>query len=220
VTEARRADWVRLMRLVVITSAGEDPRRGHEYIALAALRAWCRAVQLRDKEMSDRDFAELARRIGVACKRAGALFFVNDRVDVAAAVGCDGVHLGVLDLDVADARGILGPDAIIGYSPEGIGDAVAAVDAGADYLGVGPLFGTPSKADAGEPIGTEGLSLYCREAPVPVVAVGGVSADSAASAIAAGAVGVAVMSAVGSAPDVEKATRVILGRLEKVSAAG
>jgi len=214
VAEARRADWVELMKLVVITATGGRSGRGHEDVAGTALGAGCRAIQLRDKEMEDRDFVALARMIGAECERAGALLLINDRVDVAAAAECDGVHLGVCDLGVADARGILGPEAIIGYSPEGIKDARAGVKAGADYLGIGPVYETPSKDDAGEPIGLEGLSVYCREVAVPVVAIGGITAENAGRALAAGAVGVAVMSAVTLAPDVAEAAGSIL---EKIS---
>jgi thiamine-phosphate diphosphorylase len=202
------------MKLVVITAPGDGHGRGHEDIAGSALGAGCRAIQIRDKEMPDRELAELARRIGAECGRAGALLFMNDRVDVAAAVGCDGVHLGVSDLEVGDTRGILGPEAIIGYSPEGMEDAGAAVKAGADYLGIGSVYATLSKDDAGEPIGLEGLSSYCREVPVPVIAVGGITAENAAEALAAGAAGVAVMSAVASAPDAAEAAGKIL---EKIS---
>lgn len=198
------------MKLVVITATGGKPGRWHEDVARSALGAGCRAIQIRDKEMPGRDFVELARRIGAECGRAGALLFINDRVDVAAAAGCDGVHLGVSDLEVGDARGILGPEVIIGYSPEGIEDARAAVKAGADYLGIGPVYETPSKDDAGEPIGLEGLSLYCHEVAVPVVAIGGITSENAGRALAAGAVGVAVMSAITSAPDVAEAAGRIL----------
>jgi len=214
VTEARRGDWVELMKLVVITATGDRPGRGHEDVASTALGAGCRAIQIRDKEMPDRDFVELSRRIRAECERAGALLFINDRVDVAAAAGCDGVHLGVSDLEVADARGILGPEAIIGYSPEGIEDARAAVEAGADYLGIGPVYETPSKDDAGEPIGLEGLSVFCHEVAVPVVAIGGITAENAGRALAAGAVGVAVMSAITSAPDVAEAAGRILEKID------
>jgi len=210
-------DWVNLMRLLVITPVAGGPGRGHRDVAAAALRAGCRAVQLRDKEMSDRWFAGLARAIMEDCGSAGALFLLNDRVDVAAAIGCDGVHLGLDDLDVADARRILGPGMILGYSPEDLDGARAAVGSGADYLGVGPVFATPSKGDAGGPIGPEGVARYCSEGIAPVVAVGGINDGNAAQAIAAGAAGVAVVSAVASAPDMEAAARAIL---ESVSGGG
>lgn len=201
-----------MIRLVVITPEGGGPR-GPVEVAGAALAAGCRAVQLRDKGMPDRAFAELARTVMRACEAAGALLFVNDRVDVAAAVGADGVHLGVEDLGVADARGVLGAGPIIGYSPERLEDARAAVGAGADYLGVGPVFRTPTKDDAGEPIGPEGVSLYAAEGIAPVLAVGGIDEGNADLAIKAGAAGVAVVSAVAGAEDMEKAARRLIERL-------
>ncbi|MBK5093003.1 MAG: thiamine phosphate synthase [Actinobacteria bacterium] len=213
---SRRPDWVQLAKFIVIMSGGGAPGRTHEDVAIAALKAGCRAVQLRDKDMADRDFAEIARRIKDACGNVGALLFINDRVDVAAVVGCDGVHLGVYDLEVADARRVLGPDAIIGYSPEGIEDARRAVKESADYLGIGPVFRTPSKEDAGEPIGPEGLASHCREFTVPVIAVGGIDAGNAASALAAGAVGIAVVSAVSAASDMDEAARELLKSIEDV----
>lgn len=198
------------MKMMVITSRDAGRGRGHRDVARAALEAGCRAVQLRDKEMGDRDFLEVALSLKRACDRAGALFFINDRVDVACAVECYGVHLGVEDLDVAHARKLLPRSAVVGFSPESVSQAREAVERGADYLGVGPVFPTPSKGDAGEPIGLEGLSLYCREGLAPVIAVGGVNAGNAASALGAGAAGVAVVSAVASAPDMEAAARDIL----------
>lgn len=211
---AREPDWATMMRLVVITPGAACARSPVEVVS-AALAGGCRAVQLRDKEMEDRVFSELALVVRRECVRAGALFFVNDRVDVAASVGADGVHLGVTDLPVEDARRILGPGAVIGYSPETPDEARAAAAAGADYLGVGPVFRTPTKGDAGEPIGPGGVSLYAGLEVVPVVAVGGIDEENAASVLSAGAVGVAVVSAVSSARDMEEAVRRLLGRLER-----
>ena len=196
------------MRLVVITHARGE--RGHLEVARAALSAGCRFLQLRDKDMDDRGFMETAVRMKRMCMEAGAVFTVNDRVDVAEAVGCDGVHLGSSDIDPASARRLLGPLAIIGYSPESLEDAAAAVAAGADYLGVGPVFETRSKPDAGEPIGLEGLGNYCKLGLAPVIAVGGVNAGNAGRALAAGAAGVAVLSAVFEAEDMVSAVAGLL----------
>lgn len=171
---------------------------------------------MRDKEMSDREFARAAVEIRRLCRQRQALFFVNDRVDVAAAVGADGVHLGVEDLEVGSARRLLPPGSLIGFSPESLGEARAAVGEGADYLGVGPVFETGTKPDAGRAIGAQGLREYCRANLVPVVAVGGIDAGNAAEAMSAGAAGVAVVSAVGSSPDPEAAVRGMLEVLEKV----
>lgn len=202
--------WLASLSLVVVTSASP----GHRKVAASALRAGCRAIQLRDKELSDREFAEVARIVQSDCDLVGALFFINDRVDVALALGCDGVHLGVDDLAVSDAMELLEPGVILGYSPETLEGAKQAVEDGADYLGVGPVFATPSKEDAGEPIGLAGLATYCEAGLVPVIAVGGINENSAAEAIAAGAAGVAVSSAVAGAQDMESATRMILERVE------
>jgi thiamine-phosphate pyrophosphorylase len=210
---AIKPNLVWLMRLVVITEPGEEGR-GHEEVARAALAGGCRAVQMRDKNLSDREFARVAAGLKELCRGASALFFVNDRVDVAASVGSDGVHLGVGDLDVESARRLMPPGAIIGFSPEGLDEARAAVAAGADYLGVGPVFATPTKGDAGRPIGLEGLAPYIRARVAPVIGVGGINAANAASVVDAGAAGVAVVSAVTRAPDVQAATRELVSALE------
>jgi thiamine-phosphate diphosphorylase len=202
-----------MMRLIVITS-GDAKVGSHEGVARAAVASGCRAIQMRDKEMADRLFADVARRLRRVCDEAGALFFVNDRVDVASAVDADGVHLGVEDLRVTDARKLLARGAIVGYSPVGLDDAREAIGAGADYLGVGPVFSTGTKEDAGEAIGPEGLSAYVENLDVPVIAVGGIDAANLRAAIDAGATGVAVVSAVAAAPSVGSAVREMLGGLE------
>ena len=210
---AIKPNLVWLMRLVVITEPGESGR-GHEEVARAALAGGCRAVQMRDKELSDREFARVAAGLKELCRRSSALFFVNDRVDVAAAVGSDGVHLGVEDVDVESARRLMPTGAIIGFSPEGLDEARAAVAAGADYLGVGPVFATPTKGDAGVPMGLEGLAPYVKAHVAPVIGVGGINAENAASVLEAGASGVAVVSAVTRAGDVQAATRALVSMLE------
>ena len=209
---AIRPDLIWLLRLVVVTEAAGD-ERGHEDVARAALAGGCRAVQMRDKNMTDREFAGVAARIKALCRKRHALFFVNDRVDVAAAVAADGVHLGVEDLDVASARQLMPPGAIIGFSPESREEARQAAAVGADYLGIGPVFGSPTKADAGRPIGLEGLEAYCGARTAPVIGVGGITAGNAASVIDTGAVGVAVVSAVSRADDMEGSVREILEAL-------
>ena len=206
---ARRPDWAELVKLVVVTAHETDAGRRHEDVAAAALRAGCRAIQLRDKDLSDRAFVEVARLIQVRCLEAGALFFVNDRVQVAAALDCE-VHLGFNDMSVGLARKVLGPVAIIGYSPESLTGAREAVDDGADYLGVGPVFETSTKADAGPAIGLEGLARICDEGLAPVIAVGGIDVSNAGLVAGAGATGIAVVSAVSRAGDMEAAAAALL----------
>lgn len=211
---ARRPDWIDHVRLVVITAREKELGRSHEDIAAAALDAGCRAIQLRDKEISDRAFIDVARRLQVMCYEAGALFFVNDRVDVAHALDCE-VHLGFNDLPVSLARKALGPGAIIGYSPETAGEARQVAEDGADYLGIGSVFPTLSKADAGEPIGVDGIERMCGTGIAPVIAVGGITAQNAASVARAGASGIAVITAVSRAPDMRVAVTGLLDAFEQ-----
>ena len=213
----RLPDWPKKLRLVVITERVSELGRDHAAIAEAALQAGCMAIQLRDKTISDRAFVEAARDIQVRCLTHGALFFVNDRVDVAAALGC-GVHLGFNDLTVEMARKVLGPKAIIGYSPESPGEAHQAVSDGADYLGIGPVYATATKADAGEPIGPDGLARMCEAGLAPVVAVGGVTMLNIAEVARAGACGAAVVSAVSRARDMGAAVEGLLRALDAAAA--
>lgn len=191
-------------RLGVYVLTDRQAARGRPQLALvaAALRGGATAVQLRDKTASGRELHALARGLAELCAARGALFLVNDRLDVALACGADGVHLGLDDLPAAAARVIAGPDFVIGASAATPAEVAAAEAAGADYVGVGPVFATGSKGDAGEPIGPEGLAAVARSAGLPVVAIGGLGADNAHLALEAGAAGVAVISAVMGAVDV------------------
>jgi thiamine-phosphate pyrophosphorylase len=173
----------------------------------AALSAGATAVQLRAKHLSDREHFDLAKRLRVRTSIYEAMFIVNDRFDIALATNADGVHLGVDDLPIATVREIAPAGFIIGFSPETDEQAADARLNGADYLGVGPVFGTSSKADAGEPIGLETFKRRIEIAAIPVIGIGGISAQNAESVIKAGAVGVAVVSAILGAQDPSGATR-------------
>jgi thiamine-phosphate diphosphorylase len=164
------------------------------------------AVQLRAKGWADRELHEAAIALRASCLGAGALFIVNDRVDLALAVGADGVHLGVGDLPVAAARRLLGPEAVIGYSPERVDDRLAE-EAGADYLGVGPVFGTATKDDAGAAIGIDGLARAVAATRLPVIGIGGIDLARSQEVMAAGAAGIAVVSAIFFAGDPRAAAR-------------
>ncbi len=132
---------------------------------------------------------------------------MNDRVDVAAAVGADGVHLGQEDIPLEAARKMLGSMAIIGVSAACVEEAIEAERGGADYLGVGPIFPTPSKDDAGEPIGLDGLKEIRRAVNIPLIAIGGINQDNLEAVMEAGADGAAVISAVAGAEDMVAAAR-------------
>ena len=195
------------LRLIVITDSGLAAPRDVADVTGAALSAGAPAVQLRDKILPPRDLLPLARRLRADTQAAGALFFVNDRLDLALAVGADGVHLGPDDLPVAAARRVTPPGFLIGHSADDPGAARAAVAAGADYIGCGTVFSTRTKADAGAVIGIARLAEVVASVNVPVVGVGGITVRRAPEAFAAGAAGCAVVGAVMGAGDPERAVR-------------
>jgi len=194
------------LRVYVITHAGFRGR-SHEDVARAAVAGGATALQLRDKESAGRALVGTARRLVALANPAGVPVVVNDRVDVALAAGADGVHVGEDDLPVADARRLLGPERIVGASAGTVEEARRAEQEGADYLGVGPVFPTATKADAGEAIGLDGLRKIVAAVRVPVVGIGGITVENAAQVVLAGAAGVAVVSAVAGADDMVEATR-------------
>lgn len=176
--------------------------RGHREVASAAISGGATAVQLRAPELDDPELAELAADIAEACRSAGVLFVVNDRVAVAARVGA-GAHVGQDD-DPGSARTILGPEAVLGVSVSTPNEAGAAGRAGADYLGV-TVWATSTKPEA-RPLGLDGLRAIVQATALPVVGIGGVDAANAREVLEAGAAGVCVVSAVGAAPDPAGAT--------------
>ena len=205
-------DWGRmdLSGLYVITDEGLCPGRTHAQIASAAIEGGARIIQIRDKNASDRRFYEDALELRRITREAGALFLVNDRVDIAAAVGADGINLGQTDLPVAAARRILGKGVLIGTSADTPEQAAQAVTDGADYIGYGPVFPTATKLDAGPVSGLDTLRRVCESTDVPVVAIGGISTSNIASVAEAGAACAAVISAVVCADDMTLATRELI----------
>jgi thiamine-phosphate diphosphorylase len=183
-----------------------------------ALAGGVTAVQLRAKNGSDREKIALAENLKRICDEHSALFIVNDRIDIALAIGAGGVHLGTDDLPVAAARAIAPPGFVIGYSPENDDELERARLDGADYFGIGPVFGTQSKANAGETIGLEVLSKRVAQAGIPTIGIGGINADNAGSVIEAGAVGVAVISAILASTDPKEATRQIARSVREAKA--
>ncbi|MBY5580895.1 thiamine phosphate synthase [Rhizobium leguminosarum] len=176
-------------------------------------------VQLRDKHADTIRMIETGRALKQALDGTGALLIVNDDVEAAIAIGADGLHIGQEDMDAMRARVMIGPEMILGLSVES--EALAtAVDPGlVDYTGVGPVFATPTKADHKQPIGFDGLARLVKAAsPVPSVAIGGLKADHVAQVFAAGAQGLAVVSAICGTPDPEAATRRIAAEIRKVRA--
>ena len=191
------------LRVYVVTSSAFHGR-SHREIAQAAIRGGATAIQLRAPELGDRVLASLAADLARTCREAGVLFLVNDRPDIAAAVGADGAHVGQGD-DPERARAVLGPRAVLGISVASPREGRRARELGADYLGV-TVWPSATKADA-DAGGLERLDTVVRATDLPVVGIGGIDATNARDVLAAGAAGVAVSSAVAGAADPVDATR-------------
>lgn len=160
-----------------------------------AIKGGVSVVQLREKECSSREFYEIAMAVKVITDAYEVPLLINDRLDIAMAVGADGVHLGQEDVPVEAARNVLGPDKIIGATAHTIGQAERAWKMGADYLGVGDVFGTASKSDTNR-ISLEDLREICQAVPIPAVAIGGVNEGNIHRLHDTGAAGAAVISAI------------------------
>jgi len=173
-------------------------------------------IQLREKRMPAREFYDQAKEAVEEAARRGVQLIVNDRVDVALAVGAHGVHLGQDDMPPEAARGLLGSDALIGYSTHNIEQAVAATKLPIDYLAIGPIFATTTKSDTAPVLGLEGLRTVRRAVGAfPLVAIGGITSANAADVIAAGADSVALISALlSNSSRISDATRSLLKDLQ------
>lgn len=197
-----------LGRLHVLT----DARIGRDALGLAthALAAGAPVIQLRVKGCSDRETYDLGMRLMAACARHGATCIVNDRVDIALAIGAHGTHLGADDLSVAAVRRVAGSSHLIGgTSREPVHSAQLVAD-GADYLGVGPAFHTATKDGLPMPLGPAGIGAVAHAVSVPVIAIGGITVEAVPALLAAGAYGVAVIGAVSDASDPARSTADLL----------
>jgi len=200
-----RARLTESLRLYVLTDRGLSRGRSEREVVEAAIAGGATAIQLRWKSGSMREALQIGRDLKAMCAQSDILFVVNDRIDLALALDADCVHLGDEDLPLSDARRIVGERMLIGYSPPTLEEALDAERLGADYLGVGPVYGTSSKSDAGEAIGVERIAAVARAVSIPIVGIGGITAANAAPVVQAGASGVAVISSVVAADDVEAA---------------
>lgn len=200
--------------LYPIVDVGDEADAAVVGRARSMLAAGAGLLQLRAKHVTTRRFVDLARAVGEVCRSAGARFIVNDRCDIALVVGADGVHLGQDDLPATAARRLLGPERIIGVSTHNVDQAIAAAATGeADYLGIGPIYPTSSKANPDPVIGLAGLEAVRRQVRVPLVAIGGIDAERAVAVRQAGADAVAMIGALSADGDVEAATRRVLQAL-------
>lgn len=191
--------------LYVLTDEALSCGKSHVELARLALEGGADAIQLRDKHMESRQLYETALEISEICRQHGAIFIVNDRVDIALAAKADGVHVGQGDIPVAAIRKFVPSDFIIGVSAGKVEEALKAQEDGADYIALSPIFDTSSKDDAGHGKGIEELKKMKQSVSVPVLAIGGINENNVKEVIAAGADGVAVISAVVSQEDVSAA---------------
>ena len=171
-----------------------------------ALRGGVTCVQLREKSLGVPAILVEAEEIGALCRSYGVPFLINDRVEIALQCGADGVHVGQKDRAAREVRRLLGPNRILGVSARTVEQVVQAERDGADYLGVGAVFSTSTKADA-MPVSYETLQAICRAVSIPVVAIGGIQRENLLSLAGSGVDGVALVSAIFAAPDVETASR-------------
>ena len=176
-----------------------------------ALKGGATFIQLREKELDEGDFLEEAKEIQKLCREYHVPFVINDNVEIAREIGADGVHVGQSDMKARDVRSILGQDKIIGVSAQTVEQALLAQEQGADYLGVGAVFPTGSKDDAVE-VDHQVLARICQAVDIPVIAIGGITADNVVSLKGSGICGIAVISAIFAKPDVEEAARSLRAR--------
>lgn len=170
-----------------------------------ALKGGATFVQLREKDMPEEEFLAEALEIQKLCRQYGVPFVIDDDVELARKVNADGVHVGQSDMEAGDVRAILGEDKILGVSAQTVEQAVLAQQRGADYLGVGAVFHTDSKADA-KPVSHETLKAICEAVTIPVVAIGGIGRGNVKELAGSGICGVAVISAIFAAENIQEAT--------------
>lgn len=202
-TDLRRS----LTGLHVLTDRKWSRGRDLVTVASAAIDGGATVIQLRDKNASTRELITEGLALRELTRQRGVLFIVNDRIDVALAVDADGAHVGQDDMPADLAHRLLGPERILGISAGNLREATAALASSADYVGVGPIYATRGKTDAGDPIGLNLLTKISARTSVPLVAIGGINASNAAAVIQAGASGIAVITAVVNAADISGAAR-------------
>lgn len=200
-------------RLHVVTDAGapDEVRR----LVDVVLAAGAPCVQVRAKALTDRELYDLSSDVAARCRAAGALCIVNDRPDMAMAAGADGVHLGADDLPVASVRDLVGDDLLVGGTARDATQAAQHHAAGADYVGVGPIFATSTKQGLPAPLGLDGLATVTRAVDIPVIGIAGITLDRVDAVLDAGAHGVAVVGAVSRADDPAAATSALLDQIAR-----
>ncbi|PTL35444.1 thiamine phosphate synthase [Candidatus Methylomirabilis limnetica] len=202
-------------RLCVITDRELRPGLSHVDIAAQAVEGGASMIQLRDKTAGPRQLLQEARQIAKLCRERRVCFIVNDRLDLALAVDADGVHLGQDDLPPGNARALLGASKIMGVSTHSLEQALRAAEQGADYLGIGPIFATATKATGYEPVGCDTIRQLRARIDIPIVAIGGIRLSNVGEVIQSGAAGVAVISEIVGVDDITAATRAFVTAIEQ-----
>ena len=206
--------------LYLVTDRGLSLGRSSVEIVEAAVRGGVTCVQLREKSCSTRTFIAEAEMLKDLLDASGIPLIINDRVDVALVVDAAGVHLGQSDMELTDARKLLGDSKLIGISAESVADAIQAEKDGADYIGLSPVFATPTKTDTAAPLGLEGVAAIRKAVKLPMVGIGGINLENCGAVIKSGADGIAVVSAIVSAPDPEIAAHQLREALSSASQGG
>lgn len=206
----------RLLRIYLVTDPAIGKPRSVEEAVSQAVDAGVRCVQLRDKGASHEELVILGRRLLRITRPAGVLLILDDDVSAALEAGADGAHVGQEDMPAGTARSLLGPDKVLGVSVRTKEEACRAESDGADYVAANLVFPTSTKTDTGEPLGLAGVERLRKATALPLVAIGGIDASNAASVVAAGADGIAVVSAIMAAPDIPAAIRALLDSLDSI----
>jgi thiamine-phosphate pyrophosphorylase len=208
----KNIDW----RLCLIVDAEKMGKKDIISAILEAVKGGVSLVQLRAKKLRTREFLEMSLKISEILKEKNIPFIINDRVDIALSCKADGVHLGQQDLSLFYARKIMGKNRLIGVSINTVNEATEAEQGGADYLGVGPVFFTPTKEDLRPTLGIEGLREIRKIVRIPILAIGGVNAENARKIIDTGVNGVAVVSAILSSENIKKAARELAQAVRRI----
>ncbi len=199
--------------LYLVTDRDLSKGRSLQDVIKAAVKGGVTIVQLREKECSTREFLEIAQDVSNFLKPLNIPLIINDRIDIALAVKADGLHIGQSDMPYELARKLMGPDAIIGLSVESVQDALDAEKLDVDYLGLSPIYSTPTKTDIYHELGLDGIRDIRKISRHPLVAIGGINKANTAEIIASGSDGIAVVSAICSADDPAVAAQDLLEQI-------
>lgn len=205
--------------LYVITASVPEYNRTHLDVAKEAIAGGATIIQFREKARGNREILPMVGQLRELAKKKKVPLIINDRVDIAVILEAEGAHVGQGDMPLFLSRQLFKSGKILGCSATNLREALEAEKSGADYLGVGPIFPTPSKEDTAAPIGVKKLAEICRQVTIPVVAIGGISLENVEEVIKVGADGVAVISAVANAKDMKKATEELLKKITKAKRA-